>query len=162
MPDKNSIIPAGAEPHATFDHRVFIFRSLQVTEAVAFGEGARACVSLFGEVFQRDKNKASGMRRICSGRVEFDAAERDGSPVGRFSFPADVEVQPFFLAYVDVRPSAMQGLMETLRSGPGVELAFRADIEQCLSDIAAEELGMPVKKRGSLYSLRTVSVSVSR
>ena len=162
MPDKNTLIPAGAAPHAAFDPGVFTFRSLQVTEAVAFGEGARSCVSLFGEIFQRDESKTSGMRRICTGRVEFAAAERDGAPVGRFSFPADVEVQPFFLAFVDVRPSAMQGLLETLRSGAGVELAFRADIKQSLATLVVEELNLPVEQRGSQFSLKTVSVSVSR
>ena len=141
---------------------VFTFRVLQITEAVAFGEGARACVSLFGELFQRVSADASSPRRICSGRVEFDPAERGDGPVGRFSFPPDVEVQPFFLAYVDVRPSAMTGLIETLRSGAGVELAFRADIEEPLTQIVARELDPKSKKRGGSFSLRTVSVSVSR
>lgn len=160
MPEKLSLLPAVSGQTPDVEPGVFTFRVLQVTEAVAFGEGARACISLFGEVFQRT-DSAANPRRICSGRVEFQPNERDGGHVGRFSFPAQTEVQPFLLGGVDVRPSAMQHLIETLRSGPGVELAFHADIASNLLDLAQDETSKEDAKRQS-FNIRTVSVSVSR
>ena len=159
---KHSLLPTGSGQRLAAETGVFTFRVLQVTEAVAFGVGARTCVSLFGEVFQRTDDTASGARRICSGRVEFDPSEREDGPVGRFSFPDDVDVQPFFLAYVDVKPSVMTGLIQTLRSGPGVELAFRADIKIPLAELVSKELALKPERRGGVFDLRTVSVSVSR
>ena len=138
---------------------VFTFRVLQVTEALAFGEGARTCVSVFGEVFQRTEADQLNSKRISSGRVEFQPNERDDAHVGSFSFPKDTEVQPFLLAYVNVRPSAMQGLIETLRSGPGIELAFRAEDVRLLDTIISDEQGADTAQS---IALRTVSVSVSR
>ncbi len=160
MPDNSSLLPVGADQRLAVETGVFTFRVLQVTEALAFGEGARNCVSLFGEVFQRT-DEAPNARRICSGRFEFQPAERDDAPVGRFAFPAQSEVQPFMLGLIDVRPSAMPGLIETLRSGPGIELAFRADIDQPLIALAEAETSKPDAKR-KRFNLRTVSISVSR
>ena len=81
---------------------------------------------------------------------------------GVFPFPPETEIQPFFLAYIDVRPSAMPELIETLRSGPGIELAFRADIDKSLIDILAQEKTPEDSQPGVEFKIRTVSVSVSR
>ena len=161
MTDQTSIVPSGAAPHASFDPGVFTFRSLQITEALAFGEMNRRVVSVFGEVFQRDKDKAAGMRRICSGRVEFSSGEASSDVVGRFSFPADMEVQPFLVAHVNVAAQDMQGLVETLRSGPRIELAFMATTEKALTDLVLANVSDDLSQRED-YLIRNVSISVSR
>ncbi len=155
------LLPETADQKAGVNPSVFTFRSLQVTEALAFGEGARMCLSLFGEIFQRKVPGALNPQRICSGRVEFQPIEKSDGPVGVFTFPKELDVQPFLLAYVNVPPSAMQGLIETVRTGPGVELGFRADIGADLDALITEETGRKDQPE-TTFNIRTVSVSVSR
>ena len=162
MPDKTPQLITENAHAAHVDPSVFTFRALQVTEAMAFGEGARTCVSVFGEVFQRVEAGSLNPRRICSARVEFRPNEPGEAHVGVFSFPEDMEVSPFMLAYVNVCQHNMQGLLDSLRTGTGIELGFRADIDTHLSDLIVRESRMSPDKRGGAYTLRTVSVSVSR
>ena len=84
---RTSLLPTDNSQNTFAEPGVFTFRVLQVTEALALGEGARSCVSLFGDVFQRI-DASTQPRRLASGRVEFDPVERDQGYVGRFSLSA--------------------------------------------------------------------------
>ncbi|MEM6626643.1 MAG: hypothetical protein AAF719_08070 [Pseudomonadota bacterium] len=143
------------------DPSIFTFRTLQVTETVNLGAGAGEELSLFGEVFQRDKAEGVVPRRICSGRIRLKLGTRGDGPAGQFRFAPEEEVQPFMETMCTLSSKAFVDMRDMLRSGADVQLVFKQAENTFLNDAISAEKDDP-SAAGGWRELQSISISVTR